>query len=89
MLWVAGLYHRESGRLLIYFVDDCSAKILIPPLREHIPHGSIICSDRLVFYNQPNDVDIVPININHMKEFWGRLKTITSQQSKHADHSQA
>lgn len=49
--WVAGFYHRGTGKVKIYSVADRSRVSLIPPIRESIPSGSIICSDTWTSYN--------------------------------------
>ena len=67
--WVIGILQRSDRRLYVQRVPDRTQPSLCPVVRDHVPAGSLICTDQHAGYN-PLHEDYRRYTVNHsIKEF--------------------
>src|SRR5262249_35105264 len=78
--WVGGILERETGKVLLYRVDDRSAASLIPPILTNIPSGCWVYSDELASYNAINRHAYVHFTVNHSHAEYARKEVYSGRE---------
>lgn len=68
-IWIFGIIHRESNKLILYPVNQRNADTLIPIIQRHVAPGSRIYSDSWAAYLQLNEVGYEHYTVCHKTTF--------------------
>jgi transposase-like protein len=63
-LWVGGILHRATGRVVLFVLPDRSAPTLLHNIEHHIPAGSLVCTDECRSY-RPMPSQYIHYSVNH------------------------
>ena len=74
--WVAGILERVTGKLMYYRVNDRSGASLVPPIVEHVPHGSFVYSDEWKGYNSLRNHPFYRFTVNHTAGEYVRVEQV-------------
>jgi predicted double-glycine peptidase len=72
-MWIGGILHRDSGRAVLFTLPDRSADSLLHHIKEHIPAGSLVCTDKGKGYT-PMPPEYTHHRVNHSKKEY--VKTV-------------
>jgi len=78
--WIGGILERESGKVLLYRIDDRSAASLIPPILENVPPGVWVYSDELTSYHRLYNHPYVHFTVNHSKLEYARIENFCDRE---------
>ena len=71
-IWVFGGIERDSKNCFLSSVEDRSAEMLIPIIKEHVLPGTTIISDCWKAYARLEEEGYVHQTVNHSKEFMNK-----------------
>lgn len=87
-IWIFGIIHRESNKLIIYPVDNRDANTLIPLIQRHVSVGSRIFSDSWAAYMGLNDLGYEHFTVCHKTTFKQTYKNIETEEIIHCQTNQ-
>ncbi len=76
VLWVGGIFERETGKLRLHILRDRSQTSLIPPILSHVPSGSWIYSDDWRSYKVLQRHGYIHFTVNHSRREYSRPETL-------------
>ena len=82
-IWIFGIIHRQSNKLIIYPVNDRSADTLIPIIQRHVAPSSTIYSDSWAAYLKLNDVGYEHYSVCHKTTFKQSYKNVETGEIIH------
>jgi transposase-like protein len=68
-IWIFGIVHRATNKLVLYPVDNRDSATLIPIILRHVAPGSRIFSDSWAAYLPLNDVGFQHFSVTHKTNF--------------------
>jgi hypothetical protein len=67
IVWVGGILHRDTGRVVLFRLPDRSAPTLIDKIETYIPEGSLVCTDKWKSYKAIT-TKYIHYDVNHSKD---------------------
>lgn len=75
-LWIGGILERETGKVILYKLQSRSHQSLIPPILQHVPHGSVIYTDDWPSYRSLITHENIHFSVNHSIGEYAREETL-------------